>query len=48
MKNRNTINELMLGATAAVMLNTMKKKLQLWYNGNLPYISLKGAMTSEC
>jgi len=41
------MNEAIFGATAAAMLNTMKKKLQLWYNGNLPYISLKGAMTSE-
>jgi hypothetical protein len=38
----------MLVATAAAMVKMMNKKLQPWYNGNLPYISDSGAMTGEC
>jgi len=45
MKNLNTMNWLMLVDTAAAMVKMINSKLQLWYIGNLPYISDNGAMT---
>ena len=46
MKNRNTINMLMLVLTAAPTVKPINKTLQIWYNGRRPYISDIGAITS--
>ena len=45
MKNRNTINMLMLVLTAAPTVKLINKILQVWYNGRRPYISDIGAIT---
>lgn len=45
MKNRNTINMLMLVLTAAPAVKLINKTLQAWYNGRRPYISDIGAIT---
>jgi hypothetical protein len=41
------MNMLIFDATAAAMVKIMNSRLQLWYSGNLPYISDSGAMTVE-
>jgi hypothetical protein len=47
MKNRNTINMLMLVLTAAPTVKLINKTLQVWYNGRRPYISDIGAITGS-
>jgi hypothetical protein len=47
MRKRNTMNMPIFDATAAAIVNMMNNRLQIWYNGNRPYISDNGAMTIE-
>lgn len=44
-RNRKAITIPMLVLNPQDIVQMMKRALQIWYNGNLPYISLRGAIT---